>query len=198
MLLGTGLRRGEALGLRWREVRLADPEGPSLRVEETWTRHAVDTAKSRAGHRTIALGPKVAAELFDHRSRSPFDGDDEYVFCNPRSGHPIDPARYYALVRRALDEAGVEGYLRPCHDLRHSSITNAAAAGTPPEALMTRAGHSDYATTRRYIDLAGERFREEADRLEERLWGTSGTRSRYKVGEAGPERSAPTAAEARG
>jgi hypothetical protein len=46
---------------------------------------------------------------------------------------------------------------------------------------MVRAGHSDYATTRRYVDLAGERFREEADRLEERLWGRSGTKSRYEV-----------------
>ena len=36
---------------------------------------------------------------------------------------------------------------------------------------MTRAGHSSYATTRRYVDLAGERFRGEADRLEQRLWG---------------------------
>jgi hypothetical protein len=36
---------------------------------------------------------------------------------------------------------------------------------------MTRSGHSSYATTRRYVDLAGERFRGEADRLEQRLWG---------------------------
>jgi hypothetical protein len=45
---------------------------------------------------------------------------------------------------------------------------------------MARAGHSSYATTRRYIDLAGEHFREEADRLEERLWGASGTKNRYQ------------------
>jgi hypothetical protein len=46
---------------------------------------------------------------------------------------------------------------------------------------MTRAGHSDYPTTRIYINLAGERFREEADRLEQRLWGGAGTKSRYQV-----------------
>jgi hypothetical protein len=33
--------------------------------------------------------------------------------------------------------------MRPFHDGRHTSITNAAAAGTPPAALMARAGHSD-------------------------------------------------------
>jgi integrase len=84
-LMGSAVRRGEALGLHWRAVQLADPEGPTLRVEETWTRHAVDTPKSQAGNRTIALGSKVSAELFEHRRRSAFDGDDERVFCNPRT-----------------------------------------------------------------------------------------------------------------
>jgi integrase len=50
------------------------------------------------------------------------------------------------IVRLALNRAGIEGYVRPRHDLRHSSITN-AAAGMPPEALMTRAGHSSYTRT---------------------------------------------------
>jgi hypothetical protein len=55
----------------------------------------------------------------------------------------------------------VSGYVRPFHDGRHTSITNAAAAGVSPAALMARAGHSDFATTQLYIDLAGETFREE-------------------------------------
>jgi hypothetical protein len=53
----------------------------------------------------------------------------------------------------------------------HTSITNAAAAGVAPAALMARAGHSDFKTTQGYIDLAGETFREEAELLEERLFG---------------------------
>jgi integrase len=93
---------------------------------------------------------------------------------------------YAAVLREAFRRAGVEGYVRPCHDLRHSSITNSAAAGTAPEPLMSRAGHSDYATTRRYIDLVGERFREDADRLERRLWGSSGTKKRYQVAPTSP------------
>lgn len=54
---------------------------------------------------------------------------------------------------------------------------------------MARAGHSDYATTRRYVDLAGERFREEAERLEERLWGSPGTKSRYESKESLPNQT---------
>ena len=86
----------------------------------------------------------------------------------------------------ARARAGVEGYARPSHDLRHSSITNAARAGTMAEALMNRAGHSSYATTRRYIDLAGARFQDEADLLERRLWGESGTKKRYPNQETPP------------
>ena len=38
---------------------------------------------------------------------------------------------------------------------------------------MALAGHSDFATTQGYIDLAGEVFRHEAERLEERLFGAA-------------------------
>jgi integrase len=185
--LGTGIRFGEALGLHWRVVHLADPDGPYMRIEETYVRDAADTPKSVAGNRTISLGARLAAELFDHRARTTFRGDDERVFANPRTGHVFEADVYADVFRAALVRAGITDYMRPAHDLRHSSITNAAAAGTPPEALMTRAGHSSYATTKLYVDLAGERFRDEAERLERRLWGTgrpvsgsSGTKSRYK------------------
>jgi integrase len=55
--------------------------------------------------------------------------------------------------------------MRPFHDGRHTAITNDAAAGNAPLAVMKRAGHSDFRTTQGYIDLAGVTFREEAERL---------------------------------
>lgn len=179
-LIGAGIRRSEALGLHWRSVLLADPDGPVLQVQETWVRNADDTPKSAAGYRTIALGSQLAGELFEHRSHSKFSGDDERVLANPRTGRPFNMEKYTETIAAARLRAGIGEYVRPCHDIRHSSITNAAAAGTRPEPLMSRSGHSSYATTRRYIDLAGERFREEADRLEERLWGSSGTKNGYQ------------------
>jgi integrase len=181
--MGLGIRRGEAAGLRWRYVLLADPDGPVVRIEEAWVRHRVGTPKSRAGKRTISLGARLSDELWKHRQWSPFSGDDEYVFPNPRTGKPLHENRYSELVKLARHRAGITEYVRPSHDLRHSSITNAAAAGVAPEPLMSRSGHSSYATTRRYIDLAGVRFREEADRIEDRLWGDSGTKNRYQESE---------------
>ena len=117
--------------------------------------------------------------MWTHRRWSAYSGDDEYVFPNPRTGTPLGENRYSDLMKLARHRAGIEEYVRPSHDLRHSSITNAAAVGVAPEALMSRSGHSSYATTRHYIDLAGERFREEANQIEDRLWGKSGTKNRY-------------------
>ena len=59
----------------------------------------------------------------------------------------------------------------PFHDGRHGHLTNAAAAGVSPAASQARAGHADMSTTQRYIDLAGIRFREEAELAEARMFG---------------------------
>jgi integrase len=72
-----------------------------------------------------------------------------------------------------MAKAGVDKEMRPFHDGRHTSITNAAAAGFSPAALTARAGHSDFKTTQGYIDLAGETFRAEAELLEQRLFGSN-------------------------
>lgn len=169
-VVSAGLRCGEVLGLRWKDVALADPAGATLRVRETWVRGATDTPKSEKSERTIAIG-QLAGELFDHRARTAYIGEDERVFCNPRTGGVLDERRYAATLRLALKRAGITDYVRPFHDFRHTSITNAAQAGMSPAALMARAGHSDFKTTQGYIDLAGETFREEAELLDARVFG---------------------------
>jgi hypothetical protein len=128
-VVSAGLRRGEILGLRWKDVALADPAGATLRVRETFVRGHVDTPKSEKSERTLALGKRLASELFDHRARTGFIGDDEHVFVS-QTGGPLDPGRYAATLRLALAKAKVDRPMRPFHDGRHTSITNAAAAGT--------------------------------------------------------------------
>ena len=84
--------------------------------------------------------------------------------------------------------------MRPFHDGRHSAITNGAAAGINLYALMKRAGHSDFKTTQLYIDLAGETFREDAERLGERIFAQLG----HKFGQnGGSPSSAPEPPEDR-
>jgi integrase len=83
-----------------------------------------------------------------NRRRTAYQGDDEFVFVSPTRGTPFDYGRYGKTLGLALAEAKIYRCVRPFHDGRHTSITNAAAAGASPEALMTYAGHASYATTR--------------------------------------------------
>ena len=150
-------------------------------------RGAEDTPKSEAGARTIALGPKLSEELWQHRRRTAFAGDEERVFGHPEKGSPLDPNTYAVTLNAALERAGVERKMRPFHDGRHTSITNSAAAGLSPAALMSRAGHSNFKTTQGYIDLAGETFRAEAGLLEQRLFGADGYQNGVPIPVSGDE-----------
>ena len=114
VLVTTGLRRGEALGLRWKDMQLAVPGDvpgvagdAKLTVREKWVRGAPETPKSDAGERTLTLAEFVADELFQHRARSAFKGDDCRVSCHPQTGNPLNPQRYAKTLRAALAKAGV-------------------------------------------------------------------------------------------
>jgi integrase len=159
VLMLTALRNSELRALRWRDVDLVDCV---LRVRDS---------KSEDGVRSIALTPTLAEALWQHRRRSAFQGDDEYVFAHPERGSRLNPEWFAEQLRAALKAAGIEEYMRPFHDLRHSSLTNEAAAGSNPIALMAKAGHSSMQTTQIYLHLAGQVFRDEAEALEQRLLG---------------------------
>ena len=168
VIVACGLRRGEVLGLRWRHVDLVEL---LLRIEETFLSGRQETPKSEAGERTIPFGQAVADEFWQHRRRTSFQGDDERVFVHPAKGSAMDPTLYGITFRAALKRAGISKPMRPFHDGRHTAITNDARSGNAPLSIQTRAGHSSFSTTQRYIDLAGVVFREEAERLEQHLFG---------------------------
>jgi hypothetical protein len=73
--------------------------------------------------------------------------------------------------------------MREYHDWRHTGITNAAAAGMQPLAIMRAAGHTNFKTTQKYIDLAGVIFSDEAAKLSA-WYGRSEVRSEVEAGEA--------------
>jgi integrase/recombinase XerD len=156
-LVLTGIRRSELQRLRWRDVDLVDSV---LRVVDS---------KTEDGRRSIALSPVLVEEMTAHLARSSFRGADELVFCHPERGTTYRPETFKEALTAALTAAGVEKQPRAFHDLRHTAITNDAAAGSSPIAVMAKAGHADMATTKRYLHLAGVVFREEADALERRL-----------------------------
>ncbi len=88
---------------------------------------------------------------------------------------------YAATFRLALAKAKITKPVRPFHDGRHGHLTNAAAAGVSPAALQACAGHADMSTTQRYIDLAGVRFREEAELAEARMFRSPSDPNRQRA-----------------
>ena len=166
MLVLTAVRRNELRELRWADVDLLDGV---LRVRGTKTEDA---------ERSIALSPALVDALQEHYRRTVFKGDREFVFCHPERGTRYSEKVFDEQFRAALLKTEITDYVRPFHDLRHTALTNEAASGSSPIALMTKAGHSDMKTTRIYLHLAGVVFRDEAKALERRLLGAAPSAAR--------------------
>jgi integrase/recombinase XerD len=131
----------------------------------------VEEPKSEEGERLVALPHSLASKLADHYQETKFRGDADFVFAHPKLGSKVDDGWYPDRFTAALKAAGITDYIRPFHDLRHTALTNLAATGASPIAVMATAGHRSMSTTRRYLHLAGVVFRDDANALERRLLG---------------------------
>jgi integrase len=129
----------------------------------------VERSKSEAGRGASRSRRRLLEALRERYRTTAYKGDDQLVFRPPGQGHAVHAETFATALNAALKAAGVEAELRPFHDLRHASLTNGAAAGESPIALMTRAGHANMSTTKHYLHLAGTVFRDEAERLEHRF-----------------------------
>ena len=166
--LGTAMRRGELLALRWHDIHLLDGH---LQVRQALVKGRYTTPKSRAGKRRIELGPRTNQFLADHWQASTYNGDDDHVFHQPGKGTPLDPARLARVyLRPALQAAGITKPFRAFHDLRHTALTHEAAAGNPLTYIQLKAGHSQAAITERYIHAAQVQFAGAAERAEKRMF----------------------------
>ena len=132
---------------------------------------AVETDYDALVARSASLATHPAASHLAEELRRSSSSRSRCAAATSRQRDRQTNKRYADTFRAALVSASVKGEVRPFHDGRHTSITNAAAAGVGPGALQPRAGHSDLSTTQRYIDLAGVLFRDEADVAEARMFG---------------------------
>jgi integrase len=166
--LGTAMRRGELLALRWHDIELLDNR---LRVREALVKGRFTTPKSRAGNRLIELGPRTTQLLAEHWQSSRYNADHDLVFHHPDKGTPLDPAKLARqYLKPALTKAGITKPFRPLHDLRHTALTHEAAAGNPMTYIQMKAGHSQASITERYIHAAQVQFAGAAARAEKRMF----------------------------
>ena len=109
----AGLRRGELLGLRWRDIDFAIS---TIRVRASYADGKVTTPKS-GKVRAVPMAPDVAAALARIGQRERFTGEDDFVFAG-ESGMPLNPDALSSRYEIALAAAGLRR-LR-FHDLRHT------------------------------------------------------------------------------
>lgn len=139
----TGLRMGELLALRWRDVNFL---AQTVRVTASYTVGKLGTPKSGLG-RAVPLVDEVARALARLANRERWTGPDDLVFVG-HAGQYLDGSALRRRFKRARDAAG----LRPLrfHDLRHT-FGSVAIRTVDPRELQEWMGHSDFSTTQIYM-----------------------------------------------
>ncbi len=150
LLLLTGCRKGEIMGLRWSEVR----------------DDMLALADSKTGPRTVPLSSRARA-ILDRQPR----GEGPFVFPSP-----LDPARprgpdlrFWYRIRR---KAGI-GDVR-LHDLRHTMASHAVMNGVPVPVVSRLLGHSNVKMTMRYAHLGDRDIEAAAERVGETIGALMG------------------------
>lgn len=138
----TGLRLGELVALRWRDV---DLDRRLARVRGTWSGTELSTPKT-GRVRSVPRAPKVVETL----ARQPSPDQDALVFGGV-GGDYLDRSALRRRYRKAQAAAG----LRPLrfHDLRHTFATTMIAR-TSIRRVQEWMGHSDLHSTMRYLHYA--------------------------------------------
>ncbi len=170
LALNTGLRRGELLGLRWKDV---DLKAGSITVNQGLVRTkqglVFQEPKTKLSNRTIGVSPQVVIALKDHKKRqneerlaagTAYNKEHDLVFCNELGG-PICPRGFTRHFERLLKKSGLEGKVT-FHGLRHTfatlSLQEGAAARTVQEAL----GHHKAAFTLDVYSSVTDKMKKEA------------------------------------
>lgn len=196
VLVGTGLRVGEATGLRWCDIDL--DEG-IINVNHTlvYYDHRTDgskrgcyfninTTKTPAGKRQVPmldfvkeafLMEKERQELLDIHCEAVVDGYTDFIFLN-RFGQPQHQATLNKAIRRIIRDCNDEQFLKDenakvllphfsCHSLRHTFTTRMCEAGVNVKVIQDTLGHKDISTTLNiYTDVTKELRRSEFEGLD--------------------------------
>ncbi len=152
LALGSGLRRGELLGLRWRDVNW---ERSSIHVQQEVVAlkgvPIIQEPKTPESRRTVRLTAAVMAELARHRTRwaerklaAAEWANHDLVFCTA-SGSPINPSHVRRSYDRIVLRAGVPDIT--IHGMRHTHAVSLLKEGTPVKVVAERLGHKDISTT---------------------------------------------------
>ena len=172
LLMVTGMRRGEAVGLRWSDL---DLDGATVfivqQIVEVRGRSVVSTPKTRRSRRVVALDVDIVkalclhgeAQLAERRTWGLHVGPDDLVFSREdgRAFRPEYVTRHFQALSRTAGLPEIR-----LHDLRHTNASLSLAAGIDVKVVSERLGHATTAITADlYTHVIPRLGREAADKL---------------------------------
>jgi integrase len=153
LMLSTGLRRGEALGLLWSDFdRTTGVLRVSRQLKREGSRLVTTDTKTSLSRRAVNLPAQMLTTLLAHEARQASERDrlgtawieSGYVFTSS-IGTPIDPRNLYREFRKVCRSAGL-GDWHP-HELRHSAASLMLAQGVKIQVVSQVLGHSSIRMT---------------------------------------------------
>jgi integrase len=158
----TGLRRGEACGLRWIDLDLHPATGDqpargfmtvAQQIVQLGWETETGTPKSHSGERLVALAPVTVNALIKHRrtqrrQQLSAGGDcvDTGRVFTTETGAALHPADVTDTFKELITLTGLPPIR--LHDLRHGTATHALAAGIDIKVVQEILGHSSSVITR--------------------------------------------------
>ena len=162
LLIDTGVRRGEALGIQWEDVDFQD-KTVFIHRNLCYTPERgiyLDTPKN--GHsRMVDLGDDTLELLKQLRGEQPEGA--AFVFTQDGSAEPMHPTSPTHYFRKFAQKNGIAGF-HP-HKLRHTFASVAITAGADVASVSEALGHSDTAVTLRMYTHANEESRRRASQI---------------------------------
>ena len=158
LLLFTGMRRGEALGLKWSDIDFKKGTLKICRTIQYLPERGIfeDKPKNKSSERVIRLPQTTLDDLRAHQVAqmeqrlslgSYWKGTEDYVFTNPE-GKPLKPDSVSSWFSKFMKQHPEIPFIT-LHSLRHTNATLQLAAGVPITTVSKRLGHSNTATTGR-------------------------------------------------
>lgn len=173
ILVSAGLRRGELLALRWKDI---DFENKVLKVRKNMVKglkgYVIKSPKTESGIRDIRLGDNVIRELaiakaqYAQKMLAYGPGFQNLGFVISKAdGSPFSPDAMTRKWTRFLERKKLPKIR--LHDLRHSNATALIQAGVNPRVVQQRLGHSDVnITLNTYTHVLPEMDMEAAAKLD--------------------------------
>ena len=163
IMLGAGLRPGEALGLHWDDIDIRR-RMIAVRGTLSWTREGgvrvARRAKTESSARTVRIDPDLVAVLQREQDRARLRGTAAGLVTTTRNGGLMRHAQYRDMFRRLCRAAKVDEIR--LHDLRHTHATMLIYAGVDIKTISVRLGHASVAFTLDQYGHVLERMEEHA------------------------------------